>query len=121
MVLDDYYLLFLSDTLQNIKNSFDNLEDYKKILKKMIYLRFSNEEKEINDIVKSLSMKMVWLESNSEYISILLNMYQALSLQEKNLFNKIEKIIDNNEIKYEVSERSPHFTEEVNSAFFNIM
>ena len=120
-LLDDYYLLFLSDTLQNIKNSFDNLEDYKKILKKMIYLRFSNEEKEINDIVKSLSMKMVWLESNSEYISILLNMYQALSLQEKNLFNKIEKIIDNNEIKYEVSERSPHFTEEVNSAFFNIM
>ena len=121
LLLDDYYLIFLSDTLQNIKISYNNLQDYKNIIKKMINLRFSEEEKEMNDNIKSLSMKMVWLESNSEYISILLNMYQLLSLQVYDLFNKIEKIIDNKEVKYEVSKRSPHFTEEVNSSFFNIM
>ena len=121
-LLDDYYLLFLSDTLQNIKSSFKNMEEYKNILKKMIYLRFNNEnEIEDNDPVKSIAMKMVWLESNSQYISILLNIYQTISLKETNLFNKIEKIIENKEIQYEISTRSPYFTEEVNSPFFNIM
>ena len=121
-LLDDYYLLFLSDTLQDIQNAFGSLENYKKILNKMVDLRFNvAAENENIEPLSSLAMKMVWLESNSQYVSILLNIYQKISIHEKNLFNKIEKIIDNKEIQYEISDRSPHFTEEVNSSFFNIM
>ena len=121
-LLDDYYLLFLSDTLNDIQNAFGNLENYKKILNKMVDLRFNvAAENENIEPLTSLSMKMVWLESNSQYVSILLNIYQKISIHEKNLFNKIEKIIDNKEIQYEISDRSPHYTEEVNSSFFNIM
>ena len=123
-VLDDYYLLFLSGILQDIKNSFNDLEDYKNILKKMVYLRFSfgKDDKEIEvDPIKLLAMKIVWLEANREYISILLNIYQKISIHEKNLFYKIDKIIDNKEIKYEISERVPAHTEEFNSPFFYIM
>ena len=123
-LLDDYYLIFLSDTLQNIKNSFIEIEDYIKILKKMIFFRFNlgNEVEEI-DPVRNLAKKMVWLESNSQYISILLNMYSKISskINEKNLFNKIEEIIEKKEVQYEISNRSPQHTEEVNLPFFNIM
>ena len=123
-ILDDYYLLFLSETLKDIKNSFYFLEDYKNILKKMIYLRFNFEkedkEEEI-DHIKLISMKIVWLESNYEYISILLHIYQKLSNYEKNLFTKIDKIIENNELKYEISERVSALNKEFNYPFFYIM
>ena len=121
-LLDDYYLLFLSDTLQDIKNSFEHLEEYRNILRKMISLRFDSEEGgEGDDPVKLLAMKMIWLESNNQYISIILNIYQKISNCEKDLFPKIEKIIDNKEIKYENSIRSPPYTEEINSPFFYVL
>jgi hypothetical protein len=77
-LLDDYYLIFLSE---NSIKSLDNLEEYKNLLKKMVNLRF-NYEKGIDegDPIKSLAKKMVWLESYSEYISIILNIYQKISV-----------------------------------------
>ena len=121
-LLNDYYLLFLSETLQDIKNSFNDLEDYKNLLEKMIFLRFNLvEEGDEVDPIKLLAMKIVWLESNSEYISILINIYQKISLHEKNLFRKIDNIINNKEIKYEISDRCPPHTEEINSPFFYIL
>jgi len=121
-LLDDYYLLFLSDTLQDIKHSFQHLEEYRNILRKMISLRFDAEEGgEGDDPVKLLAKKMIWLESNSQYISIILNIYQKISNNEKDLFSKIEKIIVNKDIQYEISNRSPPYTEEINSPFFYIL
>ena len=118
-LLDDYYLLFLSNILQ-IKKSFNDIEDYKNILKKMVNIRFG-DGMEGNDPIKDLAKIMIWLESNNQFISIILDIYQKLSIQEKNLFNKIEKIIDNKEVQYEISKRSPQFTEQVNSSFFLII
>ena len=121
-LLDDYYLLFLSDTLQEIKNSFEHIEEYRNILRKMISLRFDSEAGgEGDDPVKLLAMKMIWLESNNQYISIILNIYQKISISEKDLFSKIERIIANKEIQYENSSRSPPYTEEINSPFFYIL
>ena len=121
-LLDDYYLLFLSDTLQDIKNSFEHLEEYRNILRKMISLRFESEAGgEGDDQVKLLAKKMIWLESNSQYISIILNIYKKISINENDLFSKIEKIIANKEIQYEISKRSPIYTEEINSPFFYIL
>ena len=120
-LLDDYFLIFLSENLIDIKNSFNDLEDYKSILKKMLSLRFNSGEGGEVDYIRSISVKMLWLESNSEYISILLNIYQKILPQEKNLLMKIEKIIENKEIQYEISPRSQEHTEEINSPFFYIM
>ena len=117
-LLEDYYLLFLNDSLQEIKYEFE-LENYISFLKKAIYLRFNaiiNEEE--NDPIRFFSMKILWLESNKEYIEKLLDIYQKLSINEENLLTKIDKIIDSQEIQYEISDRSPQFTEEYNSSFF---
>ena len=66
----------------------------------MMSLRFNtgNEGEEI-DYIKSFVRKILWLESNKEYISILLNIYKELSTQEKYLYRKIETIIDNKEFQ----------------------
>ena len=121
-LINDYYLLFLSDSLIDINNLYENnLFDYISILKKMIYLRFNtgNEGEEV-DPIKSFARKILWLESNNEYISILLNIYRKLSSQEQYLYNKIESIIEKQEIKYD-TKRSPPHTEEINAPFFYIL
>ena len=59
-LLDDYYLLFLSNILQ-IKKSFNDIEDYKNILKKMVNIRFG-DGMEGNDPIKDLAKIMIWLE-----------------------------------------------------------
>jgi hypothetical protein len=64
---------------------------------------------------------MIWLESNRQYISIILNIYQKISNSEKDLYSKIEKIIANKDIQYEISNRSPPYTEEINSPFFYVL
>ena len=117
---DDYYLLYLSHIFPDIKNSFNDLEDYKKILKKMLQLRFDSENV-AEEPIKALAMKMVWLESYNEYISIILNIYQKISKHFKDLYNKIENIIENKEIIFEISKRSPKHVEKINSPFFYIM
>jgi hypothetical protein len=118
---DDYYLLYLSNILPDIKNSFNELEDYKNILKKITNLRFDSEnnEKEENPI-KSLAMEMVYLESYSDYIGILLNIYQKLSLHIENLYNKINIILDKKEIAYKTSNKYL-YAKDINSPFFFIM
>ena len=123
LLTNDYYLLFLSDSLNEINNLYENnkLIDYESLLKKMIYLRFypGKKEEEV-DPIKSLSRKMIWLESNNEYISIILNIYRKLSNYEKNLYPKIERIIEKNEINLELSKRSP-YAEKINSPFFFVL
>ena len=119
---NDYYLLYLSDTLPDIKNSFKELEDYKNLLKIMSNLRFDSEDgAEELDPIKSLAMKMVWLESNNEYISILLSIYQKIALYKKNLFKTIDSILEKKEIVYEISDRSPEHAKNINFPFFFIM
>ena len=93
-IYDDYYLLFLSDIFQNIKISFKDMENYQKILKKVIYIKNNSRDKsEEYNPVKSLTNNMVWLEFNSQFISYLLNIYKKIS-HEKNALDKIEKIIN---------------------------
>ena len=120
LLSEDYYSMFLSDTFKDVKDNFNNLDEYKKVLKKMVFLRFNTNEEEGEEVdpIKSFAKKMVWLESNNEYVSNVLNIYQKIGCQEKNLFEKIENILNNDEIKYEISERVPEYTKEINSPFF---
>ena len=118
-LIEDYYLLFLSDSFQDKSYGFDQLENTEKFLKKAIFLRFNSGE-DINDIepINQFSKKMLWLEANKEYINILMDIYLKLSVNGNDLLIKIDNIIENQEIQYEVSERCPKLSEEFNLAFF---
>ena len=119
-LLEDYFMLYLSDTFENIKNEFWKLDKYKNFLRKMVFLRFNISG---NDYIQctSFAKKILWLESNKDYIDIILDIYKKLLINEENLLSKIDYIIEHQEIQYEISERSLQLTEEYNSAFFLIM
>lgn len=59
------------------------------------------------DIFEDICNKILWIESNSEIIFKLIEIYNYLSEFIHDLLNEIKKIIDSGVIKYEVSERSP--------------
>ena len=61
---------------------------------------------------------MLWIESNSKYIYMILDMFNTIQQYKENLFDIITRIIDNREINLEVSERSPECKKEVNLALY---
>ena len=82
LLLEDYYLMFLTEIIPNIKNCYNELGDYINILKKMINLRFENDINILQDIniqpIEIFSKKILWLEAYSRYISIIFNIFQDL-------------------------------------------
>ena len=103
MLLNDYYLIFLSKIVNDIKDSYKNIEEYNKVLKKMVILRYEslNEEDKF-DPFKSFIMKLIWIESYSQNIASLLSIYRALSSFESNLFEEIEKLLNKGVIKFDI-------------------
>ena len=124
-LLDDYFLIFLHEIIPGFKNCYSDLKDFINILKKMINIRLENEIQIEHDIqtnqIELFSRKIVWVESYSQYISIILNTYQKILPFEKDLFNKIDNIIENKNIQYEISSRSPKHIEKFNLPFFYIL
>ena len=103
LLLNDYYLIFLSKIVNDIKDSYKNIEEYNKVLKKMVILRYEslNEEDKF-DPFKSFIMKLIWIESYSQNIASLLSIYRALSSFESNLFEEIEKLLNKGVIKFDI-------------------
>ena len=124
LLMEDYYLIYLSENLPKINDLFDKIDIYKNILKMMLHERFNTgDEGEEIDPIKALAKKMVWMETYSQYIFILINLYDKIqdSASETNVFNKMEKLIKNREIILEEDEkRNPHHTLELKSPFYYI-
>ena len=122
LLLKDYFLIFLSENLTDIKNLYKNIEEYRSIIKLMLHQRFNTgDEGEEIDPIKSLAKKMLWMETYSQYISIILNIYRKLSDYEQNLFNKMENLLKLREIYLEVDEvRNPQHTIELKAPFYYV-
>jgi hypothetical protein len=88
----------------------------------MLHQRFNTgDEGEEIDPIKSMAKKILWMETYSQYICIILNIYRKLSEYEQNLFNKMENLIKNREIFLKEDEvRNPHHTIELKSPFYYV-
>ena len=124
LLMNDYYLIFLSEYIPDSKDLYKNIEEYKNILKLMIFERFyTNEEGEEVDPIKALAKKMVWMESYSQYISILLNIFRKISLYDPNTFVKLEKLIKQRLITFgdmDNNDRNPQHTLKFKAPFFYV-
>ena len=123
LLLEDYYLIYLSEIINDIKDSYKNIKEYNKILKKMIFLRYEsdNEGGKIEPF-KSFVMKLIWLESYSQHITILISIYKRISLYENNLFDKVEKLLNEDQIKFDLDERkNPEYTQIYLKPFYFIL
>ena len=88
----------------------------------MLHQRFNTgDEGEEIDPIKSMAKKILWMETYSQYICIILNIYRKLSEYEQNLFNKMENLIKHREIFLKEDEvRNPHHTIELKSPFYYV-
>lgn len=69
LLMEDYYLIFLTENVPDIKKLYSNLDNYKNIIKLMLHQRFNTgDENEEIDPIKSIARKMVWMEAYSQYI-----------------------------------------------------
>mgnify|MGYP006872986723 CR=1 FL=1 len=130
----DYLNLYLKEYYKNKKDYNDEIE-YNIILL-LLDLRYSennelitsiNEEdsSEIEKIFKKFIINIIWIESNRDSILDYIITYNDLSFifnDNKFLFKKMEKIINEKEIKYVIQEgRNPEHTKEVNESFYLIL
>ena len=127
LVLKDYITYYLD------KNNSDNSrnEINHQIIELLLNLRF-NEKNEIiknnrDDSTKILLIKIMWMESNVNYILSLLKLFslakQVFNDDGKKLYEKIEEIIkdEKKNIKYITNEtRNPEHTREVNECYYII-
>jgi len=139
LIIDDYYTLFLNKTLKKTNNkknkkrnkkgnNFDfeniNIDNNKKFLKLMTNLRneiitsnFKEYSKE-NGIISKLAKEINWLESYTNEITIIQQIFTKLSMKIIEFYEQIKEIINKKEIEYEISKRNPEYTSIVNKVFF---
>ena len=120
--LEDFYTLFIDKTLNKTKTIIDDTDIIKgktinqndiidfralnKFLKLLVKKRneldkIFKEENEITIIASTL----IWIEAYEIEISNILEMFSKLNKNINNLYEKIEEIINNHEIEYEISKR----------------
>ena len=129
LVMNDYYLIYLSEYLPGINDYYKNIDEYINILKLMLYYRFkAGDEAEEIDQIRALGMKMLWMEAYSQFIATLLSTYKKISAkykiiygEETNLFLKLDKLIKDGEIKFEENEEvNPLHSRVYKSPFYYI-
>ena len=71
-----------------------------------------------NNNLHLLATIINWVESYSEEITILQQIFLKLNMKIPELYEQIEDIINSEQIKYEISERNPEYISIVNKIFF---
>ena len=136
LIFNDYCTLFLNNSISKKRNkkeeeneeekflNIDNLDNNIKFLNLMVSLRNDiinqNFKNYINEaeIIDLLANNINWIESYSEEIASLQQIFLNLSLKIPEFYEQIETIINNKQIEYEISDRNPKYTSIVNEAFF---
>ena len=136
LIINDYYTLFLSNNISKKRSKkeeeneeqkllvIDNLDNNIKFLNLMVSLRndiinknFNNYINEV-EILELLANNINWIESYSEEITSLQQIFLKLSMKFPEFLEQIESIIKKKQITYEISDRNPKYTSIVNEAFF---
>ena len=118
LIFKDYITYYLQKYRKNNDKVYNKDDIYHKLIELLLKLRFK-EEKNMNGLLK----KMIWVESNVNYILNILKIFdKAIPIFNYNstkLFNMIKKLINENKIKYIINEkRNPEHTKEVNECYY---
>jgi len=117
LIFKDYVTYFLQKN-RSISEVYNKDDAYHKLIELLIKLRFKDEK-------ISLLMKIIWIESNVNYILNILTIFEnAMQIFEdaNKLYNKIEELIKENKIKYITNEKkNPEHTKEVNECYYILL
>jgi len=128
LILIDYITFFLQK-YKNKDGIYKNDDIYHKLIELLLKLRFDDKtiiKENENNKINILLIKIIWIESNVNYILNILKIIEfALEIfgnDEKNLFKEIEELISKNNIKYLTNElKNPEHTKEVNECYYILL
>ena len=134
LFLEDYYTLFIINSVKNIRNHIkgendgeerNNIKDeidfksIKNFLKLIIEKRNeSNDIFKVDEPEKKVSSSINWIEAYSDEIENIIIIFSKLAQYIDKLNEQIEEIINKEEIKYEISKRSKGYKSIVNLPLF---
>jgi len=123
LIFKDYTTYYLQKYRKNNDSVYNKDDIYHKLIEILLKLRFK-EEKDINGLL----IKMIWIESNVNYILNILKIFDnAIHIYNNNsnkLYEQIEELIFKNEnkIRYITNEKkNPEHTKEVNECFYILL
>ena len=133
LLINDYFTIFINNNDKKNQNKnqnkyqekiLDNINNNKRFLNLMVNLRNNiiypnlNINKEDEDILEKLANAINWIESYSDEINSIQQIFFKLNLNIPELNEQIEKIIKDKQIKFEISDRNPEYLSIVNEVFF---
>ena len=139
LLLKDYITFYLlqkyedDNNNEKIKQEFINFNPYDAehdLILLLIKIRFKEDKNIIknnkNDEIKIFLFKILWIESNYDYIINILKVYDILSSLlkggKKELFNDISEYIRKGNVRYiAIEKRNPQHTEEINECFYILL
>ena len=111
-IIDDYFNIFLSE---KYNCDYSNM---KTILFLIIKLRFE----EVNErLLKHISKIILFVEANSKYIYIILDMFNMIYEYNKNYLDLINKLIEENKANYNIIQNYDEIKKEINYPFYVIL
>ena len=121
LIFKDYITYYLHKYRKNNDKVYNKDDIYHKLIELLLKLRFKEQKN-----IKGLLSKMIWVESNVNYILNILKIFDIaipiFNYNSTKLYNKIEKLINENKIKYITNEkRNPEHTKEVNECYYIIL
>ena len=125
LIFNDYVTYYLEQKMNN--GEIYKIDDvYHKLLNLLLKLRFKNNENENDKNINSLLLKIIWIESNGNYILNILRILEHVIniLDSDKLINKIEELIYKSEKKINYitnKDRNPEHTREVNECYYILL
>ena len=127
LILQDYITYYLQK-YKNKDKIFKNDDIYHKLIELLLKLRFDDKKiikENENSQINILSIKILWIESNINYILNILKIIEfAIEIfnDEKKLYKEIDELIHKKNIKYIAKEgRNPEHTKEVNECYYILL
>ena len=113
LIFTDYITYYLQKYI-NPQGIYNKDDTYHKLIELLLKLRFNEENKIIkgNNEINVLLIKIIWIESNINYILKILKIFeeatQIFNNNDKKLYNKIDELIfKEKNIKYITNEKKP--------------
>ena len=132
LVFKDYITFYLQKyKSRNIPNAYYDKDDmYHKLIELLLKLRFNKENNIIkgNNIINILSIKIIWIESNVNYILRLLQIFEKslpIFTDENQFYSMIDELIfkeNENKIKYiTYDKKNPEYKKEINECYYLLL
>ena len=111
-IIDDYFNIFLGEKYDCDYNNM------KKILFFIIQLRFGEVKKKL---LRRISKIILFVEANSKYIYIILDMFNMIYEYKNNYLDLINELIEENKENYNIVQNFDEIKKEINYPFYVIL